>query len=804
MIKNYLKIAFRNLYRNKLYSLLNIVGLAIGIACCILIFFYVQNELSYDKYHEHSDNIHRIILDFAIQDRTIHTATTTFAYGPMLKNDFPEIIEICRFTSFGGKTVVQYNDITFYEEKFLWADHSLFDVFSFEIIKGNPKQALVEHNTIVITEDMAKKYFGQEDPLGKNLHVNGENLYMVMGVMKNVPQTSHFRPDFFASFASLNLKPTGKAIQDIVGNINYYTYALLQDGTDHRVMSQKLTDHLNKKVGLMIKMMGGTAEVGLQPLTSIYLRSDRENELERTGDVAYVYLFSGIGLFILLIACLNFMNLATARSANRAKEVGLRKVVGAKRTQLVKQFLGESTILTFLSLIIALILVSGLIPVFRNIADKDLSASNFINPVFLLGLFGLFAFTTLIGGSYPAFFLSAFRPVEVIQGRLKRGAKSSALRIVLVSLQFVVSIVLIIGTLIINDQLHYIRNKKLGYDKDHVISVRLRDPATQKRYEAIKTEFLRHPNILKASASGTSAVGANNFSMYHAADKPANEMTMLFSQWVDEDFIDTFNIELVNGRFFSTEFPNDPKESCIINEAAVRKLSWHENALGKEIEMFTSTTEKVKFKVVGVVKDYHFQSLHEEIQPLMLLAENPYGNFGMISLRAKPDNIQETIAFMKSKWAEFDTKYPFEYGFIDDTFDALYRSEERLGKLFSYFTVLAIIIGCLGLFGLTSFTAEQRTKEIGIRKVLGASVPNIIFMLVREFTKWVFIAAIIAWPAGYYLMNSWLQNFSYRVGLGAPTFVFATLLALAIAVITVSYQAIRAALSDPATSLKYE
>ena len=804
MIKNYLKIALRNLFKNKLYSFLNIVGLAIGIACCILIFFYVQNELSYDKYHEHSDNIHRIIMDFSIQDRTIHTATTTFAYGPMLKNDFAEIEEVCRFTSFGGKTIVQYNDITFYEDKFLWADHSLFDVFSFELIKGNPQHALTEHNTIVITEDMAKKYFGQEDPLGKNLRVNGDNLYMVTGVMKNIPQTSHFRPDFFASFVSLNLKPTGKAIQDIVGNINYYTYALLRDGTNHLVLGQKLTDHLNKKVGMIIKMMGGTAAVGLQPLTSIYLNSDRENEIERTGDVAYVYLFSGIGLFILLIACLNFMNLATARSANRAKEVGLRKVVGAKRTQLMKQFLGESTILTFLSLITALILGLVLIPVFRNIADKDLTAGNFLNPVFLLSLLALFALTSLIGGSYPAFFLSAFRPVEVIQGRLKRGAKSSVLRIMLVSLQFVVSIVLIIGTLIINDQLHYVRNKKLGYDKDHVITVRLRGPATQKRYEALKTEFLRQPNVFKASASGPAAVGVNNFSMYHATDNPANEMTMFFSQWVDEDFLDTYNIEMVDGRYFSKKFPYDPKESCVINEAAVGKLSWQENALGKEIEMFTSTTEKVKLKVVGVVKDYHFQSLHEEIQPLLLLAKNPFGNFSEISVRVKPDDIQETIAFMKSKWAEFDTKYPFEYAFVDDSFDALYRSEERLGKLFSYFTVLAIVIGCLGLFGLTSFTAEQRTKEIGIRKVLGASVPNIIFMLVREFTKWVFIAAVIAWPAGYYLMNSWLQNFSYRIQQDVWNFVLSACLAIVIALFTVSYRSIKASRVNPVDSLRYE
>ncbi|MBN1224980.1 MAG: ABC transporter permease [Candidatus Aminicenantes bacterium] len=804
MFKNYLKVALRNLYRNKLYSGLNILGLALGVACCLFILFYVKNELSFDRYHQKSGRIFRVNMSLTNQEGTIKTASTTYAYGVVLKEDFSEIENIVRFTGYGGKKVVQYGDAVFYEEKLLWADSMLFDVFSFALISGNPEQALVEPNTIVITEEMAEKYFGSEDPIGKSLQVNQESLYMVTGVMKHIPQTSLFRPDFFASFESLNLKPTGNKIQDLMGNLNYYTYILLGEKTDFKALGQKFTDHLNKHLGLVLKAIGASVQVELQPLTNIYLHSDRENELERVGDISYVYLFSGIGLFILLIACLNFMNLTTARSANRAKEVGLRKVVGAQRKQLIKQFLSESTFLTLISIVIAVFLVIVLMPVFENISGKELSVVYFMKTEILLGILALFAITSLIGGSYPAFFLSAFRPVEVIQGRLRRGVKSSGLRIGLVALQFVVSIVLIIGTFIINDQLHYIRNKKLGYDMDHIISFRLRSPETQKRFESIKTEMLRHPNILSASASDTPPLGESTYSMFHATDKPPSEMSMLFGQWVDEDFVDTYKMEVIRGRYFSKEYPFDAGESAVINEAAVKSLGWLDEPIGKEIELFNSATERIKYKVVGVVRDYHFQSLHKEIGPMLLLARNPWGNFTLISVRVKPERIQETLAFMKSKWAEFDTQYPFEYEFIDDRFDALYRTEERLEKLFRYFTILAIIIGCLGLFGLTSFTTEQRTKEIGIRKVLGASIPNIIFMLIREFTKWVFLAAVIAWPIAYFLMNSWLRNFAYRVGLAVTTFVFATLLALFIAVGTVGYQAVKAAFSSPAESLKYE
>ncbi len=805
MLKNYIKIALRNLRRNKLYSVLNIAGLAIGITCCILILLYVQDELSYDRFHEKADRIYRATTHFVLKDRVMNFASTAHVQGPMFKDAYPEVENYVRFNSYGSRRMIRYEDVTYAEEKFIWVDNSVFDIFSFNLIKGNPGEALTKPNTVVITEEIAEKYFGSEDPIGKNLRVHSDELYMVTGVVENIPQNSHIRPDFLASFVTLDLQPTGNATADLVNNVDYYTYLLLKDGADYKALEQKFVGFVEKYLGPLINSIGGSARYDLQPLTSIYLHSNLENELERTGDIGYVWLFLGIGLFILLLACLNFMNLSTARSANRAKEVGLRKVVGAQKAQLIKQFIGESMILTLIALLLSLILVFFTLPIFNSISGKSLAMSYLSNPVLLLGLFGFFIIVSLIGGSYPAFFLSTFRPVEVLQGRLRRGAKSSVLRISLVSLQFTVSIVLIIGTLIVNKQLNYVRNKNLGYDKDHVIALRIRNEDTQKRHEAIRNALLANPNILSVSASSSLPLGQNSFSAHHIAGQPADEMIMLHTQIVDEHFIDTYKMEIVQGRNFSKDFPTDPQEAIIINEATAKKLGWQDDPLGKEIEALMSLTEMKKYRVIGVVKDYHFLSLHEEIQPLVLYNANPYGgDYYRMSLRARPENIQETIGYLTSKWREFDSQYPLEFVFLDDQYDALYRTEERLGKLFGYFTALAIIIGCLGLFGLSAYSAEQRTKEIGIRKVLGATTSNVTMLLVREFTKWVLLAVLVAWPVGYFLMHNWLQNFAYRINLGAGSFLLAAFLAFIIAIMTVTYQALKAAMANPAESLKYE
>lgn len=805
MFKNYIKVALRNLRRNKLYSVLNITGLAIGITCCILILLYVQDELSFDKFNEKADRIYRVATHFVLKDRVMDFASSAHVQGPLFKEEYPEVVDYVRFNSYGSRRMIRYEDRSFAEEKFIWVDNSVFDIFSFHMIRGNPKEALTKPNTVVITEEIAEKYFGDEDPVGKNLRIHSDELYMVTGVIENIPQNSHIRPDFLASFITLDLQPSGNVAADLVGNIDYYTYLLLRKDADYKVLEKKFEGFMEKYLSSLMDTIGGSGRYELQPLTSIYLHSNLENELEPTGEMAYVWLFSGIGLFILLLACLNFMNLSTARSANRAKEVGLRKVVGAQRIQLVKQFIGESMILTLIAILLSLLLVFFTLPLFNGISGKSLSMGYLSNPALLLGLCGFFVVVSLIGGSYPAFFLSAFRPVEVLQGRLRKGAKSSVLRVALVSLQFTVSIVLIIGTLIVSKQLSFVRNKNLGYDKEHVIALRVRNEETQKKHEAIRTSLLSNPHILNVSASSSLPLGQNSFSAHHIANQPMDEMAMFFTQIVDEHFIDTYGMEIVAGRNFSKDYSTDPQEAIIINEAAVNKLGWQDDPLGKEIEALMSLTEFKKYRVIGVVRDYHFQSLHQEIQPLILYNASPYGgNYYRISMRVSPENIQETIGFLRTKWKEFDSRYPLEFTFLDDQYDALYRAEERLGQLFGYFTALAILIGCLGLFGLSSYSAEQRTKEIGIRKVLGATTPSVTMLLVREFTKWVLLAVLIAWPLGYFIMNTWLQNFAYRIGLGADTFLLASLLALAIAILTVAYQAIKAASANPAHSLKYE
>ena len=803
MLKNYFKITLRNISRNKMYSALNIVGLAIGLACCILILLYVHDELSYDRFHDNADSIYRVVPTFTTSERTMYLATNAHVQGPMLRDEFPEVLEYVRFTSYRTR-VVEYENFSFSEERFLYVDESVFEVFSFDMILGNLKEALVNPNTVVITEEMAEKYFGSENPVGKSIKVNYNDLFTITGVIKNIPSASHLKPDFLASFSTLGIEPSTNIAQDLLNQVNYYTYILLQEGTDYIEMEQKFTEGINRYIGAMLKQLGGSAEIGLQPLTKIFLHSDRELESEQMGDITYVWLFSGIGIFILLLACLNFMNLSTARSSNRAKEVGLRKVVGAQKSQLIRQFLGESMILTFISFILAIVFALMSMPFFRNISGKDILINSLLNPIILAGFGGLFLIIGLIGGSYPAFFLSAFHPVEVIQGKLKRGAKSSVLRVVLVSFQFAVSIILIIGTFTVNTQMKYVRSKNLGYDKEHVIAMQMRNTETRQKYESIKEAIQRNPNVINVSASTTSPLGTSDFSAHHAVGKPEDEINMFWAQMVDENYIGTYKIEMALGRNFSKDFTSDKEESIIINEAAVKKLGWQDNPINQQIERFTTMTERRPYTVVGVVKDYHFQSLHEEIQPMILYYTSPYGSFSLLSVRVRPENIQETITFLESTWEQFDSQYPFEYSFVDDQYDALYRTEVRLGKLFSYFTALAILIGCLGLFGLTSFTTEQRTKEIGIRKVLGASIQGIIYMLVRDFTKWVFLAVIVAWPIGYLVMNKWLNNFAYRANLGVWIFLSSALLALVISIVTVSYQSTKAALANPANSIRTE
>ena len=805
MLKKYFSFAFRNIFKNKLYSLLNIFGLAIGITACLLIMFYVNNELKYDKFHERSSRIYRLTTRFYVQDRIMDLATTSYLQGEMVENECPEVEDFVRFSRYGTSRIIKYGEKNFTEEKFLWVDNSLFSIFSYKLKKGDPKHALTEPYSVVITEKIAEKYFGDEDPLGKSLLVHNKDLYKVTGILEDYPQTSHLRPDFFASFSSLNIYSTNDIANDLVGNVDYYTYLLLREDSDPEEMEQKLDAFKEKYIGALLQRLGCEADYNLQPLTRIYLHSQKENELEPTSNIKYIVLFSAIGFFILLLSSLNFMNLSTARSSKRAKEIGLRKVVGAHRLQLIGRFLIESMLLTLISICISVLLFSITLPVFGSISGKDFSMNYFLDPNIALGLFGLFVVLGILSGSYSAFFLSSFRPVEVLQGKIRVRSRRSLMRVILVFVQFTVSIILIIGTLLVNQQQNYIRGMRLGYEKNNIIALKIRNNETKKKCNSIKRELLQNPDILQVSSSIHLPLGTNMFSAHHPVGKPQNEQIMLYGQIVDHDFLETYGLKLLQGRNFSRDFPNDPKESIIINETAVKELGWQDNALGREIEMILSLEERIRYQVIGVVKDYHFQSLHEKIHPVALYNASPFGErYNKISARIAPGKMREVMGFIESKWKEFDPLYPLEYIFLDDQYNSLYRSEERLGKLFLYFTLLAIIVGCLGLFGLSSYSAEQKTKEIGIRKVLGASISGIILMMLKEFMKWILLAVLIAWPLGYIVMNSWLENFAYRIEPSWEIFLLSSLLALLIAFATIIFQSVRASLAEPIDTIRYE
>jgi len=806
MFKNAVKVALRNMKRQKGYSLINILGLAVGMACCILILLWVQDELSYDRYHEKADQIHRVIVKGRMSNRDINFSSSPAPLAKALVTDFPEVLEATRFLR-SRNVLVRYQDKFFDESLILFADSNLFDVFSIPLLKGDPEEVLSLPNSVVITRTAALKYFGEENPIGKTLTMNNRMDYRITGLAENVPSNTHFHTDFFASLESI---PDSKSPNWLSNP--YHTYIVLQEGTSLDEFQAKLPEIVTKYVGPQtLKIMGITQEqfqasgntfgYFLQPVTSIHLHSDLEYELEPNGSVTYVYIFSVIAFFILVIACINFMNLATARSANRAKEVGVRKVLGSNRSRLVRQFLIESILLSFISLVFAVLLVELLQPVFNNLSGKQLNLSLHGNWILLPGFLAVMVFVGVLAGSYPAFFLSSFQPISVLRGKRIAGMKSSWLRNGLVVFQFSISIILLVGTCVIYRQLEYTRTKKMGFEKEQVLVIQRADNLGQQK-EAFRNELIKHPNVVNVAYSN-SVPGRHFGDWTHRAEgAPADEMVRMFLLLADFDYLDTLQMDMVSGRYFSQERPAD-KNSVIINESAAKAFGL-ENPVGKRLVRGSLTPGKDEiFTVIGVVKDFHFESLHREIRPLaMYILPDEYIRY--ISVRTRPEAVDQTLAFLKDKWRAFVPGQPFEYFFLDDDFDRLYTAEKKIGRLFTSFSVLAILVACLGLFGLASFTAEQRTKEIGIRKVLGASVSNIVVLLTREFSKWVLLANLIAWPIAYFAMHRWLQNFAYRISIGVWMFVQAAFLALAIALITVSYQAVRAALVNPANSLRYE
>ena len=813
MIKNYLKIAWRNLTRNKTFSAINIFGLAIGIATCLIIMLFVNNELSYDRYNKKANRMVRVYFQGNVQGEKMKESNVMPPVAQTLKKDFPEVEEATRLRNYGTPKLV-YANKTFKEDRFAFVDSNFFQVFTLPLIEGDAKTALLEPNCIVITKDVANKYFGNEDAIGKIISFkDGKNApCKVTGVIEKVPLNSHFQFEIFASMASL---PESREATWM--SSNFYTYLVLKDGYDYKKLDAKLPQVVEKYMGpQMLAAMGMTlAEFRrqgsditfhLQRLTDIHLNSDIathsdfSGDLSAPGDIRYVYIFAAIALFMLMIACINFMNLSTAGASKRSREVGIRKVLGSVKSQLVKQFLTESILITTISLIIAVVLMYMALPAFNNLANQKLSFSLTEHPFIIPGLIVFILFVGFVAGSYPAFYLSSFNPVSVLKGKFVSGKKNTQLRSGLVVFQFFISIILIVSTTVVYKQLFYIQNKKLGYDKDQVMIIS-DTYLIGKNQNAFRQELINDPRVASISNSGYLPAGYSyNNNFFVAAAETPDKLIKSLRYDVDENYINTLGIKLAEGRNFSPAFNTD-SSAVILNEAAANALGWREKSVGHNILRTDNRGQKSSFHVIGVVKDFHFRSLHERISPLvMVLAPDA----GTLIIKLKTKDVAALTATLKKRWTNYGAEDPLAYSFLDDRFNETYKAEQKIGSILGIFAGLTIFVACLGLFGLATFTAEQRTKEIGIRKVLGATVAGIVSLLSKDFLKLVFIAFIIASPVAWFVMNKWLQDFEYRINISAWVFVIAALLAIAITLITVSFRAIKAAVANPVKSLKTE
>ncbi|MFZ0454154.1 MAG: ABC transporter permease [Ignavibacteriaceae bacterium] len=814
MFKNYLKVAFRNLLRFKTYSFINIAGLAIGIACCLLILLYIQNELSYDRFNKNADRIYRINTDLKFGATELALPVVPDLMGPLLKQDFPQVEEYTRIYNWAGKKLVKKGENFNTELGITYVDSTFFKVFTFPAVSGKTDKILNEPNTVVITETIAKKYFNTTDAAGKFIETtdNGRTLYKVTAVIKDMPYNSHFRFDFLFPMQNLNYD-WGNLVSS-----NFHTYLLFKKGVNPKNFEKNFEIFLEKYAYPYaqkhlhvtkeeMERAGNKLKYSLIPVTDIHLYSKRIQEISPAGTIQYVYIFSAVALFILLIACINFMNLTTARSANRAREVGIRKVLGTERKNLVYQFLTESTITALIAVILAVIIVYHVLSFFNNISGKELDINNLYSSSILLFLISLPFIVGLMAGSYPAFFLSRFNPINIIKGKLAKGSKSGGLRSALVIFQFATSIILIIGTIIIYEQLSYIQNTNLGFQKEQVLIVN--DAYNLgNNVDVFKNEMLNVPGVISGTTSGFLPIpSSRNFTVFYKEADQMAESGLTMQRWdIDYDYIKTLGIKLIKGRNFSKEFGSD-SSSIILNEAAVKQLGYNlfggpkDNPINNPVYTLIARDRILKLGIIGVVKNFHFESFHQDIGPLCFILQR---SSGLVSFKVSASKIPAVIKEAETKWKKMASGMPFSYKFMDDSFNEVYKADRRVGVIALSFSSLAIIVACLGLFGLATFLAEQKTKEIGVRKVLGASVPAILLMLSKEFIKWIIIANFIAWPLAYYFMNKWLQEFAYRININWWLFVLAGSVALAIALVTVSFQAIKAATANPVKSLRYE
>jgi putative ABC transport system permease protein len=820
MLSNYFKIAWRNMMKSKVFSFINIFGLAVGFTCCMLISLYLYNELSFDRYHKNADHLYQLGTTFIRPGKTPspddNTPNNPSRMGKMMQDEFPEIAASARLLKAfsDDKTLLQLTGEngevkSFYETKGYLADSNFFQLFTYHFVEGNPVNSLREPNSVVLSKEIADKIFGNTPALNHVIHIssstNGDHDFKVTGVFKPDVKPSHIDARFFMSMTGGNMESFINSHSDLASNNMFYTYFLLNPGADAKKLEAKFPAFIEKYAGKDLRAMGFYKKQFLTPLRDIHLFSKTPSNVTASGSVTYLYILASIAIFILLIACINFMNLSTARSSRRSAEVGVRKVLGAERRGLIRQFLGESILLSFIAFLFAIAFTWFLLPLFGKLSGKSLAFSFTDHAPLLAGFIALTVIAGFIAGSYPAFYLSSFKPVHVLKGKFTNSFAAVSLRKTLVILQFVISVVLIIASVVIANQMKFMRSKDLGFNKDQQVIIPMRSSAAKHMYASFKNELSRNPQIssLGAMLYYPGILNPSDLALYKEG-KSMNEMKRVYMNWVDDGFLQTMGIRPVAGRLFSPEFPADTNFRVILNEEAIKQFEFKSpaEALGRKV-MMDWQGQTFQYEIIGVVKDFHFKDLHTPIEPYGFQLNNvPRYNY-MIA-HVKSAGLTGALRSIENTWHKLDPNEPFEYSFLDDDFAKNYASETRLAGIVNYFTVIAILISCLGLFGLATFSAEQRTKEIGIRKVLGASMANIVGLLSKDFLRLVIVAILLASPLAWWGMNKWLQDFAYRINISWWVFAAAAFMAVFIAFITICFQALRAATNNPVKNLRTE
>jgi putative ABC transport system permease protein len=792
MLKNYFKIAWRNLWKNKIFSFINILGLSIGITVCMMIFLFIMNEFSFDKFHKNEKNIYRVMRGFEKNGSVDWVPYLSAPYATALLNDYPgQIKKAVRVMPTNG--LVSFDNTAFNEKKLYIADEDFFTLFSFPLLKGNPETVLKDPASVVLTETTARKYFGNKDPMGKVIELDKHLQLKVTGIAKDVPSNSHLDFDLVMPLSNY----ANASWFQIWINNNNFTYVLLDKNTSAAQLEKTFPQFMDKYMGKDMARLGAHFGLSLTPLSKIYFEPASSFDNVKHGDKKVVYIFLSVAILILLIACINFMNLSTVRAVERSKEVGLRKVLGALRNNLVGQFIGESVLLTLISCLLAVGLLQLVMPFYNHLLGYSLTVSWNTLPVYLF-LISVILVVGVLAGSYPAFFLSAFSPIQALKGKLKLGKGGSLFRQALVVFQFSISVILIIGTIVILKQMNFVKNKNLGYSKEQTVVVPIDNDDIYNHATIFKSELQSKNDI--ASVSLMSGEPGGFFDMHGFEVEGQNETWKSRTEFADFQFVKTLGLKIIAGRDFSAQFPTDSTDAVLINHTAASNLGWTpDEAIGKWI--MNKIRDSTKRKIIGVIEDFNFLSLKENMDPLVI---SPGSDRRVVLIKLKAGNISNGVATIKNVYSNVAPVYPFDYTFLDQNFDKLYKTDLRQQTILTVFSVLAIFIACLGLFGLASYTATKRTKEIGVRKVLGSSTKNIVMLLSKDLLKPILIAIIIAIPVGYFVMNHWLQNFAYRTSLHWWIFIMAAFITIAIALLTVSLKAVKAAIANPVKSLRSE